>query len=426
LEEETKMTDESSVPARPITRRGFLQGSAIAGFGAFLAACTGGQASPSAAGSVVIPTPPSEAPSPSVSPTPKVVTGPLHWAQWPAYIDLAGKAYDTGEYTPGSSPTIEQFKAKYKIDVDYEEKVQDNKTFYATIQPQMQAGTATGWDMITLTDWLVAKIIAKGWAEKIDPANVPNCVANIRDALKNQTWDPNQDYHYPWQSGMTGIGYNTKGMAAAGKPAPKSLKDLYALLPKRVSFLTESRDTFGLGLLKLGKKADPATVTVDDLQAVHDDIKPLVDAGLKFADNSYLKNFASKQTWAAMVWSGDLASSGTEGDMFAFPEEGTLIWTDNMLIPKGATNKYTAELMMNFVYDPKIAGQIANYVYYVSPVKGAKEVLQELNKAEPLDDYYLSLLFPPDDIVAKMSSFQFLADELEQKLDELYLDLSGG
>ena len=48
-----------------------------------------------------------------------------------------------------------------------------------------------------------------------------------------------------------------------------------------------------------------------------------------------------------------------------------MIWTDNMVIPKGAANKYTAELMMNFVYDPKIAAQIANYVYYVSPVKGA-------------------------------------------------------
>ena len=32
-----------------------------------------------------------------------------------------------------------------------------------------------------------------------------------------------------------------------------------------------------------------------------------------------------------------------------------MIWTDNMLIPKGAANKYTAELMINYVYDPKVA-----------------------------------------------------------------------
>jgi spermidine/putrescine transport system substrate-binding protein len=102
-----------------------------------------------------------------------------------------------------------------------------------------------------------------------------------------------------------------------------------------------------------------------------------------------------------------------------------MIWTDNVLIPKGATNKYTAELMMNFVYDPKIAGQIANYVYYVSPVKGAKEVLEQLNKKEPLDKYLLDLLFPPDDIVAKQKNFQFLSEDLEAKMNDLYADLSG-
>ncbi len=52
-----------------------------------------------------------------------------------------------------------------------------------------------------------------------------------------------------------------------------------------------------------------------------------------------------------------------------------MLWTDNMLIPKGAAHKYTAELMIDCVYDPAIAAQIAAYVNYVSPVKGAEEVL---------------------------------------------------
>jgi spermidine/putrescine transport system substrate-binding protein len=361
---------------RELTRRRFLQGSAMAGFAAFLAACTGstGSAAPSAAGSTNpnIPTPPPASATPVASPTPQPSpTGPLHWAQWPAYIDLTGKAGDEGVYAPGSSPTLEAFKAKYKVDVDYQEKIEANEDFYATIQPQLQGGLNTGWDLITVTDWLAAKIISKSWAEKVDQGNVPNCTANLRDPLRNQTWDPGNDYHYPWQSGMTGIGFNTKTLASAKVAPPKSLVDLWAIRADKVTFLTEKRDTFALGLLKLGKKPDPATTNDDDLQAVHDDIKPLVEKGLRFTGNEYLQDFAAKKVWAAMVWSGDLASSGTEGDTFVFPAEGNVIWTDNLLIPKGATNKFTAELMMNFVYDPKIAGQIANYVYYVSPVKGA-------------------------------------------------------
>jgi spermidine/putrescine transport system substrate-binding protein len=408
-----------------ITRRRILQGGALAGFGAFLAACSGSNASsaPSTAASIAVPTPPPESPSPSApaSPTPPPKpTGPLKFANWPAYIDLTGKAGDAGEYAAGSSPTIEQFKKKYSIGVDYEEKIEDNKTFYATIQPQLQGGAPTGWDLIVITDWLAAKVISKGWAEKLDQASIPNG-KNLQDSLRNQPWDAANDYHYPWQSGMTGIGFNTKVLGDAGIKEPKSLKDLYAIDPKKLSFLTESRDTFGLGLLKLGKSADPSQTSPDDLQAVHDDIKPLVGKGLIFADNSYLKNFAAKKTWAAMVWSGDLASSGTEGDTFQVPDEGVMIWTDNMVIPKGATNKYTAELMINFVYDPKIAAQIEDYVFYVCPVKGADV---EIKKLDP-DAAKNPLIFPTADVQAKYHNFQFLTDELEQKLDELYLDLTG-
>jgi spermidine/putrescine transport system substrate-binding protein len=98
-----------------------------------------------------------------------------------------------------------------------------------------------------------------------------------------------------------------------------------------------------------------------------------------------------------------------------------MVWTDNMVIPKGATNVYTAELMMDFCYDPKIAAQIANYVYYVSPVKGAAEALAKLDASAAKNP----LLFPPADMVAHQHNFQFLTDELEAKLNALYADLSG-
>jgi spermidine/putrescine transport system substrate-binding protein len=223
---------------------------------------------------------------------------------------------------------------------------------------------------------------------------------------------------------MTGIGYDKKALSTAGKTAPASLADLYKLPPNKVTFLTESRDTFGLGLLKLGKPAD-ATTTADDLQAVHDDIKPLSDAGLRFTGNDYLQDFASGKVWGAMVWSGDLASSADPSQVFVFPTEGCMVWTDNMMIPKGAVNKYTAELMMNYVYDPQIAAQIENYVYYVCPVNGVEDILKELNKDAPLDAYHLALLFPSPDIIAKQHNFQFLTPDLEAKLKDLYSDLAG-
>jgi spermidine/putrescine transport system substrate-binding protein len=422
---------EEPLPFRAdLSRRRFLQGSAVAGVAAFLAACTGTKTGASSAPSAPAASSAGEASAsaaatasvePSVAATPKVVSGPLKFANWPAYIDLSGKAGDEGAYAPGSSPSLEAFKKKYGVDVDYEEKIGDNAAFVETIKPALVGGLATGWDLIILTDWMASKLVANNWLEKIDQSNVPNCTANLRDALKNSSWDPNQDYHYPWQSGMTGVGFNAKTLKDNGIAEPTKIADLWNIPPDKVTFLSEARDTFGLTLLKLGVNADGATTTADQLQQAADAMQPLVDGGLRFQGNEYLQDFAQKKTWAAYVWSGDLASSGGPDDKFIFPEEGTLIWTDNMLIPKGAANKYTAELMMNFVYDPKIAAQIEDYVFYVWPVKGADA---EIKAIDP-DAATNPLIFPTPDVVAKQHSFQALSDENEAKLNELYAKLSG-
>jgi spermidine/putrescine transport system substrate-binding protein len=424
----------------PFSRRRILQLAAATGVSAFLAACGGGlKTSPSAAtGATNAPGTPSGTAGPTVAPgTPGAsapqtpgpsLGGVLHFANWPAYIDLTGKAGRIGEYKPGSSPTIEDFQKATGVQVDYEEKVLDNVHFFAGIQPQLVAGLSTGWDLIVLTDWLAAKLIAKGWVEKIDHGAVPNCVANLEDSLRNLSWDPGNDYHFTWQTGMAGIGYSASALRDGGINPPTSVADLFAIAEahaKNVSFLTESRDTFGLTMLKLG--LDPATVTLETLQQTHDAIRPLVDKGLRFADNAYLQDFADGRTWAAMVWSGDLASSGEADDKFVFPSEGVMLFSDNMLIPKGAQNATAALAMMNYCYDPQVAGRIADYIYYISPVKGAAEVVKELNKDDPLGPDLLSLLFPGPEIVAIQHPFQAPLDaDTEETLNNLYLDLSGG
>ena len=210
-------------------------------------------------------------------------------------------------------------------------------------------------------------------------------------------------------------------LGTAGLKEPTKIADLWNIPSDKVTFLSEARDTFGLVLLKLGVNADGATTTPEQLQQAAADIQPLVDGGLRFTGNEYLQDFGQKKVWAAFVWSGDLASSGGPDDKFVFPEEGTLIWTDNMLIPKGAANKYTAELMMNYVYDPKVAALLEAYIYYVSPVKGADAELKKLDASTEGNP----LLFPTPDVIAKQHNFQALSDDNEKVLNDLYAKLAG-
>ena len=408
------MTDmDQRLSSIPVTRRVFLQGSSLASVAAFIAACGGGS-SPKPTDA-----PATGAPSEAATAAPTeaaAIEGPLNFANWPAYIDL------TEDET--SSPTLVDFETKYSIKVNYQEEIEANEDFYATIAPQLGAGLDTGWDIIVLTDYMAARVVRAGWIEEIDAAATPTAHANVRDELKGLDWDPDMKFHFPWQSGATGVGYN---VVSTGRDLTK-VEDLFDPAFKgKVTLLSGYPDTFSLVGLMLKAKGQisnvPATMTYEEAQKVHDYLKPFVDDGhiRAFTGNEYLQDFGSGDTWAAFVWSGDLASSGGEDDRFVFPEEGSIIWTDNMLIPKGAQHKAAAEAMIDFVYDVKNAARLAAWIYYISPVTGAGDEIAKTDAelaANPL-------LFPPAEIAAKMYPQPALEDADDVKWAELASNLEG-
>jgi spermidine/putrescine transport system substrate-binding protein len=410
--------NEESPLRQQLTRRRFVQGSAMAGFAAFLAACGRGAAStapstapssaPSSAPSVA-----SVAPSASVAPTPKPSTSAeLNWANWTYYMDLDPK--DETKFK-----TLEDFKAKYGTTVKYQEIIDDNDAFLGTIKPQLQSGQDTGWDIIVMTDWMAARLIRLGWVEQMDLGNMPNVTANLQDVYKNVSWDTTNDHHVPWQSGMTGLGYDK-----AKTGALTSLAVLYDVKYKgKVDYLTEMRDTIGLTMLKLG--LDPSKATNADCDAAVAEIKKAKDAGIirAFKGNAYAEDLKSGDVVLSMAWSGDMVQALKDKKtlQFTIADEGGMLWTDNTMIPKGAKNKYTAEVMIDFCYDPKIAAQIEAYVNYICPVKGAADVLL----ATVPDVANNPLIFPPADILAKLHIFNGLDEATEKYFNDQFATVSG-
>jgi spermidine/putrescine transport system substrate-binding protein len=407
---------DKQITPDPISRRIFLQGSALVGFSAFLVACgtKGTGASASAAPSTAPSTSaasvePSVAPSPTEKPSPSAV---LNFANWPLYID-------TDDKDATKHKTLEDFKAKYGTTVKYSEVIDDNESFFGTIKPSLEAGQDTGWDLMVLTDWMAGKVIRLGWVEQMDLGNMPNKVANLKDIYLNVDFDATNDHHAPWQSGMTGLGYDSKKTGDL-----TSLAVLWdAKWKGKVEYLTEMRDTVGLTLLKLGK--DPNQATREDLDAAIAEIKTAVDGGIvrAFKGNAYAVDLVKGDVLLAMAWSGDIVQKQLEKASlkFTIADEGGMLWTDNMLIPKGAKNKYTAELMIDFVYTPEIAAQIEAWVNYICPVKGAQELLV---KDSP-DIANNPLIFPPDDILAKLKIFKSLTEDDETYFNTQFQAVSG-
>jgi spermidine/putrescine transport system substrate-binding protein len=405
------MTASETRPAIELDRRRFLQGTALTGVAAFIAACgtsgTGGSSAPAETGG-------GATEAPSAGGGEQSPSAELNFANWPLYID-------TDEDDPSKHKTLDDFTAKYGTVVNYSEVINANDEFFGTIRPALEGGQDSGWDLVVLTDWMAGRLIRLGWTETFDLANMPNKVANMQDVYKGVSFDPTDDHHAPWQSGMTGLGYDT--------PVTGELTSLDALWtddPRwtgKVTFLNEMRDSVGLTMLRLGK--DPAQAAQADADAAVAEMQKAVDAGIvrAFTGNDYAEDMVAGNVVLAMAWSGDIVVKQAEKETLAWklPDEGGMLWTDNMLIPKGAAHKYTAELMIDFVYDPTIAAQIAAYVNYVTPVKGAKEVLE----AQDPELAGNPLIFPPADVLAKVKIFKGLSEEEEAYFNDKFSVLLG-
>lgn len=353
--------------------------------------------------------------------------GELIFANWPLYIDVDDES--------GESPTLQQFTEDSGIEVDYQEAIQENTEFFGTIQPALEAGQDTGWDMIVVTDWMIGKMIALGYLEAFDvAASVPNFVANAADKYKNPSYDPDNRHSVPWQSGITGIAYNPE---LTGREITGFADLLDPEFEGRIGMYSDSRDSLSLALLHNG--VIPADATEDDVRAAADVLREQAPLVRGYYGNEYAQELASGSLAVTMAWSGDVFQLQFDNPdlQFVVPEAGGILWVDNMAIPKNAQHPNDALAFMDFVYQPEIAAQITEWVNYICPVPAAQEIIrthaQEAVDADDQEtaDYLTSvadseLVFPSEEMLANLHSYKVLSEEEETLWNELMQEITQG
>jgi spermidine/putrescine transport system substrate-binding protein len=257
------------------------------------------------------------------------------------------------------------------------------------------------------------------YVEPIDKKNVPN-IKNLVDNLKSINYDPQRNYSLPWQSGAIGLGYNIK---KTGREL-KSVKDFFD--PKfkgRVTMLSEPYDAANEVLL--GDGVDASKATIDQILGAIEKIDKANRAGQfrRFTGNDYTTDLAKGNVWVSLAYSGDLVQLQSDNPdlKFAYPEEGAMLFTDNMMMPAKVQHPYAAETMMNYVYEPSVAAKIAAYVNYIPPVKGVKEIFEK--KSPKLASN--PLIFPPEEIAAKLHPYPALSQGDERKMQEAMAQVTG-
>jgi spermidine/putrescine transport system substrate-binding protein len=302
----------------------------------------------------------------------------------------------------------------------YIEEVNDNTEFFGKVRQQYDQGNSGGRDIHVVTDWMAARMIRLGYVQKFDKSTMPNANANLIDRLKSPPFDTKREFSMPWQSGIAGIIYRKDKV----KSEPKTVDALFDPDYKgKVTMLTEMRDTVGVVAASLGH--DPETASVDQFMEAIDKIGEGADSGQirGFTGNEYTKDITKGDSWVIIGWSGDAVQLQADNPniQFVIPETGGHLWTDNMQIPVGAPEAYTAEKFIDFVYRPEVQADIAEYVNYICPVKGVKEILVKRDKAF----FDNQLIFPDEAFLEDTFIFRGLKPDEEQQLDDAFQQVLG-
>lgn len=329
----------------------------------------------------------------------------VRWGNWTLYIDVdeSGKKY----------PSLEAFTEKTGIAVDYKEVINDNDEFFGKVQGQLKLGEDIGYDIITPTDWMAARYLRLGYTQKFDLANIPNRV-NVLDSLASPEWDPKRESSLPYQGIMAGFGWNKEKLPNG----IRTLDELFAPANKgKIIVLSEMRDT--LGVIMMAQGVDIAKFTKDQFMNAVDFVeKKIADGYIRgVKGNEYKEDLISGDAVAVLAWSGDLFQLATEYDGkfdFAIPESGGTISADNLLIPAPASpeGKKNAEALINYLYDPAVAAQVAAYVNYVTPVKGAQAEMEKIAPELATSEF----IFPTEKTQSRLQQFRSLTPAEETEL----------
>jgi spermidine/putrescine transport system substrate-binding protein len=354
------------------------------------------------------------------------LAGEVTWANWPLYIDIA----DNGGY-----PTLENFTSQTGIQVSYKEDINDNSEFFGKIQPDLAAGNPIGYDMITPSDWMIARLIRLGYLEPLDKSLLPNFVANGQDVFKDPWYDPGNVYSIPWQAGIVGIGYNP---TLTGREIT-SFDDLFDPAFKgNVGMFSEMIDTMSMTLLSDGVKPEDATIA--DVQAAHDKLLTAAQAGQfqGFFGNDYYDALAGGNLALTMAWSGDVSQMQLYDNpdiKFVVPDTGGMLFVDNMVIPNNSQHPADAYKLMDYWYTLEAAVPLTEYIGYFSPVKGVQDqVMADAAQARADGDEETATQldqiahdsFPSADQLANVYNYKILSEDEERQWNDLFNEVVNG
>jgi len=316
--------------------------------------------------------------------------------------------YNWGEYIDPDVITL--FEEETGIKVIYDE-FETNEIMY----PKIEAG-ASDYDVVCPSDYTIQKMIENDLLEEINFDNVPNAVKNIGEQYYEQSksFDPDNKYSVPYCWGTVGILYN-KTMVNSKIDSWSALWDeQYA---DNILMQDSVRDSFMVALKLNGfsmNTTDPAELEIAKNSLIEQ--KPLVQA---YVIDQVRDKMIGGEAALGVIYSGEAIFTQLENpDLeYVIPKEGTNIWIDSWVIPKGSKNKENAEKFIDFLCREDIALKNFEYITYSTPNEAAQALIEDEEiKNSPI-------AFPVLTDYENLETFEYLGVDADEMYNQLWKEL---
>ena len=324
--------------------------------------------------------------------------------------------YNWGQYiadgSDGSMEVIAEFEKRYpNIKVNYS-TYDSNEIMYS----KLSNGGITV-DLIIPSDYMIARLIQEDMLLPLNFDNIPN-YSYIDEDFKNTAYDPENTYSVPYTWGTVGILYNTAYVDEEDVTGWELLwNEKYA---GKILTFGNSRDAFGIAQFRLGYDINTTDLSqLDACAALLKEQKPVLQ---QYVMDEIFAIMQNEEAWIAPYYAGDclvMMGENENLDFFLPGHQGFNMFIDAMCIPRCAKEKEAAELFINFLCDPEIAGANMDWICYGTPISAAKEFMDPETVNDPVT-------YPDQESLVNGSSFAYLPEEVTWYMDRLFMEVRNG
>lgn len=311
--------------------------------------------------------------------------------------------------------TMDNFAAACGVTYTY-----DNFDSNESLVTRIRQGNP-GYDIVVPSDYAVATMIEEGLLLPLDLTRIPN-VANLAEDLRAAPYDPESEFSVPYLWGTFGIGYNASKVSG-----PVTGWAQFFEHDGPVAWTDDARVMLSIGLVMTG--GDPNSSDPAEVEAAKQYLIEHSDNVVVIAADDGQELLAREEVDMAIEYNGDIFQLAVDCEcedfVFVVPVEGTGISSGFLAVPVGAQNPDLAMVFIDYILDPQVSADIANYTTYPTPNQAAID----LGLIDPL---LLNNpgIYPPEEARANLF-FLLLQDPDTEQLfndtwDEIRISIQAG